>query len=218
MQNQELARINMVKQQIRVCDVLDDNILSFLETTPREFFVPEQYQQVACADTHIPINHDEVMMTPLQEGCLLQALKIQPADNVLEIGTGTGYLTALLAKLGQHVESVDIHKDFIEQAATKLKQLSLENISLNSGDAAQGWQTEQAYDAIAITGSIPSLPESYKSNLAIGGRLFVILGQAPTMAASLITRVDATNWRTECLFETSLKPLLNTQTTEKFNF
>lgn len=218
MMNTERARTNMISQQIRTCDVLDDNLLAVIASTPREFFVPETYRDLAFADTNIPLEHGQTMMSPMQEAKMLQALSIGSSDNVLEIGTGTGYVTALLAKQAKQVSSIDIFEDFTALAKTKLHQLDLSNITLVTGDGAQGYGEPESFDAIAVTGSTPLLPDAFKQSLRVGGRLFVVVGTAPGMQALLITRDAADTWRTKVLFETHLLALEHAKQSDAFIF
>ncbi len=216
--NIEQARFNMIEQQIRPWDVLDDRVLSTLSSTPREHFVPEEYRELAFSDISVPLGHNQAMMPPKLEGKLLQALTIDSTDRILEVGTGSGYLTACLAKLGDTVLSVDLYDDFIEQARTKLEQQGVTNVTLVQGDAAAGWQSESGFDVIAITGSLPVLHRGFHKLLKRGGRLFVIAGQPPVMQAMLVTRVGDQEWNQESLFETSLPALLNAPRPEAFRF
>ncbi len=205
--NVEKARFNMINQQIRPWEVLDQRVLNLMSGVPRENFVPTAYHNLAFADINIPLAHDQVMMDPKTEGRLLQSLMLTPRDTVLEIGTGSGYLTALLAKSAKHVESVDIFEDFVKEAATKLSKLNINNVSLNTGDAVNGWNTDTHYDAIVLTGSVPLLAPHFLGQLNEGGRLFAIVSDAPAMQAQLISHVGG-YFYTEVLFETSLPPLL----------
>ncbi|MCG6898373.1 MAG: protein-L-isoaspartate O-methyltransferase [Gammaproteobacteria bacterium] len=214
----EQARFNMIEQQVRPWDVLDQHVLDTMKTIPREHFVPERYRSLAFADTNIPLGHEQVMMAPKLEGRLLQALAIAPGDRILEIGTGSGYLTACLATLGRHVTSVDIMPDFTAAAGEKLQQEKIGNISLYTADVANGIGSDERFDAIAVTGSLPVLQQQYHNNLAIGGRLFLITGELPIMEACLITRVDEHNWSRESLLETCIPPLLNAARAQDFIF
>lgn len=216
--NLEQARINMLKQQIRAWGVLDDTILKLLQTTPREEFVPTDYRKLAFADMNIPLGHGELMLCPKEEARLLQALAVTLNDTVLHIGTGSGYVTALLAQQAKYVYSIDIHADFTAKAKTKLAQLNINNVALHTADAAKGWQIESSYEVIAITGSLPILPEIFKTSLAVGGRLFAIIGQAPVMEALLVTRMTAQEWQIQKLFETLIPPLHNAIPSETFVF
>jgi protein-L-isoaspartate(D-aspartate) O-methyltransferase len=212
----EQARFNMIEQQVRPCEVLDQRVLDIMSATPREDFVPEKYRSLAFADINIPLGHDQVMMAPKTEGRLLQALDVQAGDSVLEIGTGSGYLTACLSRLGNHVTSVDLFPEFREAAAAKLAAHGYRNVTLKETDAANGIGSDTRYDVIAVTGSLPTLHRQFHDNLSIGGRLFVITGMPPVMEALLITRIDERNWSRESLFETSLPPLLHAAQPQQF--
>jgi len=213
----EQARFNMIEQQIRPWDVLDQRVLDIIAKTPREDFVPSPYRNLAFADVEIPLGHGQVMLSPKVEGRLLQALVLHPADSVLEVGTGSGYLTACLAQLGDRVVSVDIIPEFIPAAQSKLRRHGIKNVTLHVGDAAPGWG-ELRYDAIAITGSLPDLPERWLQQLKIGGRLFVVVGEPPVMEALLVTRLGEREWTRESLFDTELPPLLNVSKPVVFEF
>jgi protein-L-isoaspartate(D-aspartate) O-methyltransferase len=189
-----------------------------MNSIPREQFVPENYRSLAFADTHIPLGHEQVMMAPKLEGRLLQALAIKPDDKALEIGTGSGYLTACLATLARHVTSIDIMADFTAAAGAKLEALTINNVTLETADAAEGIAADKRYDAIAVTGSVPLLQQQFRKNLTIGGRLFIIAGCLPIMEARLITRVDENNWSSECLLETCIPSLLNVVQPQTFIF
>ena len=218
--NFEQARFNMVEQQIRPWQVLDQQVLDVFLKTPREIFVPPSHRQLAFADTPIPLPHKQCMMPPVVEGRMLQALHITSNDTVLEIGTGTGYMTACLAQLAKNVFSVDIYQDFVDEANKTLANLGFNNTTLTVGDASQQWDEQGNYDVIAITGALASIPEYYKNALAINGRLFVIVGQPdqPTLEAMLITRTSASQWMQESLFETHIPHLINATLTKPFIF
>ncbi len=216
--NIEQARFNMIAQQIRPWDVLDQGVLDLLEQVRREAFVPTAWRELAFADTEIPLGHDEVMMTPKMEARILQELAIRPEDRILEVGTGSGYLTALLAASGGHVTSIDIHPDFTAQAQARLLACDITNVSLVTGDAALGWASQTPWQAIVLTGSTPVLPDTFLQQLAIGGRLFAIVGDAPAMQAQRITRTTEQSWRTETLFETCIRPLVHAQQPQRVVF
>jgi protein-L-isoaspartate(D-aspartate) O-methyltransferase len=217
--NLEQARFNMVEQQVRPWEVLDPRVLSVMEHTPREQFVPDNHKQLAYADLEIPLGHDESMMRPTVEGRLLQALDIQPRDVVLEVGTGSGYLTACLAQLGGHVESVDIHEDFTRAAQRPLKDLNLRNVNLVTGNAAEGWSGRHGqYDVIAVTASMARYREDFERQLSLGGRLFVVVGEPPAMQATLVIRVGENDFSRHGLFETRLKPLVGFEPAPRFVF
>jgi protein-L-isoaspartate(D-aspartate) O-methyltransferase len=215
--NFELARHNMIEQQIRPWDVLDQRVLDTLRSVPREDFVPERYRNLAFSDVAIPLGHGEVMLKPNVEGRILQALAVQPTDHVLEVGTGGGYLTACLARLAATVVSVDIVPEFIEAARQKLKAHGLANVVLHVGDASQGWGGHR-YHAIAVTGSVAEVAEIWRQSLSLNGRLFIVAGQPPVMEALLITRVGEQEWVRESLFDTELPPLRNAAPVKTFAF
>ncbi|EAR20424.1 protein-L-isoaspartate O-methyltransferase family protein [Nitrococcus mobilis] len=210
------ARFNMVEQQVRPWEVLDERVLEVLESLPREAFVPKHYRNLAYADLQLPLPYGEVMMEPRLEARLLQALTPHPDESVLEIGTGTGFLSACLAQLVSQVTSVDIQPEFCKLAAAQLSAQAIRNVRLEVGDAARGWGGGQRYDMIAVTGSLPELHENYHRSLSIGGRLFVIVGERPIMEALLITRVGEDQWATESLLDTSIRPLRNARRTVRF--
>ena len=216
--NIEQARFNMIEQQIRPWEVLEQRVLSLMAEVPREDFVPIAYRQLAFADINIPLAHDQVMMSPKLEGRLLQSLMLTPQDTVLEIGTGSGYLTALLSKLVTHVDSVDIFADVIATAQEKLDALNINNVSLHVADAIKGWNTDIKYDVIVLTGSVPLLESQFDQQLKKGGCLFAIVGNAPIMQAQLINRIDSNNLNTEVLFETSIPPLIGASNPNHFIF
>ena len=213
----EQARFNMIEQQVRTWDVLDQQVLDTMNAVPREAFVAERYASLAFADTNIPLGHEQVMMAPKVEGRLLQALAIEPQHSILEVGTGSGYLTACLARLGRHVTSIDIMPDFIEAAGDRLAGQDIVNVTLQTGDALQD-TGDTRYDIIAVSGSLPVLRQQFHDNLEVGGRLFVISGKLPIMEAGLITRVDEGHWSRECLFETCIPPLINAESPAVFSF
>jgi protein-L-isoaspartate(D-aspartate) O-methyltransferase len=214
----EKARFNMIEQQIRPWNVLDQQVLDTMAELPRDLFVPRGYESLAYADTEIPIGHGHHMMAPKIEGHILQALEIRPHETVLEIGTGSGYLSACMSRLARQVHSVDIHEDFTETADGHFKTLGLENIILYTGNAADGWGKEDRYDAIAVTASMPEYLPIFESSLCIGGRLFVIVGQAPVMQAMLITRINQADFSRQILFETSIEALDGLIPERKFDF
>jgi len=214
--NFEQARFNMIEQQIRTWEVLDQDVLDLLMDIRREDFIPEEYKQLALADTQIPLTHGQVTMTPKVEARILQSIDIQAKDKVLEIGTGCAYLTALMAKMADEVISVDIYPVFTEQAAKKLKQYNIENVKLENGDAIAGWESSNPYDVIVVTGSVPLLEAHYQKQLASKGRLFIIVGESPVMEAILITRAGENEWAKESLFETDLPPLIGATAKKHF--
>jgi len=216
------ARFNMVEQQVRPWDVLDPRVLNVIGNIPRELFTPEACRNLAYADARIPLgrfeDHEASMMNPVVEGRLLQSLAISEEDTVLEIGTGSGYLTACLATLARHVDSVDIDPAMTAMAEKHLAALEIDNVTLSTGDASHSWDQKQVYDAIAITGSMQEIPDFYMKALKEGGRLFVITGDAPVMHAHLVTRTGRNEWSDEVLFETCIEPLVHAEKPATFIF
>lgn len=216
--NLEETRSIMVVQQIRPWYVLDDSVLDMLYKIKREDFVPSENRSLAFVDMEIPLGYGQIMLAPKVEARILQELKITKSDKILEVGSGSGYMTALLAEKGNHVYSVEILPELKSLAEKNLKGYNIQNVTLEQGDAAQGWTKHAPYDVIALTGSTPVLPEVFKQSLNIGGRLFAIVGEDPVMEALLITRTGLTEFTTRNLFETSITPLMNAQQPEKFLF
>jgi protein-L-isoaspartate(D-aspartate) O-methyltransferase len=201
------AKFNMIEQQLRPWEVLDGKVLSAINQINREDFVPDRYKGLSYADCQIPLSKVAAMFPPTVEGRLLQALLINPEDHILEIGTGSGYITACLATLGKQVLSLDIDSDTQQTAAAVLEKLSIDNVSLVHSNAFE-CTNEQAFNVIAVTGSVTSVPDNLKQALSLCGRLFIIVGESPAMQALLITRVSSNEWTTESLFETDLPALI----------
>jgi protein-L-isoaspartate(D-aspartate) O-methyltransferase len=216
MKNMELSRRNMIEQQIRTWNVLDMRVLELLKKVRREQFVPPSHQEMAFMDIEIPLGFGASMWQPKLEARVLQDLRLKPADRVLEVGTGSGYLTALLSRTVKHVTSVEIVPELHAFAEKNLAAHHADNVKLELGDAARGW--EGTYDAIVLTGSLPVLPDAFLNSLKPGGRLFAILGDAPAMEAQLITCKAPGVFETEKLFETSVAPLQNALQPERFVF
>jgi protein-L-isoaspartate(D-aspartate) O-methyltransferase len=202
------AKFNMIEQQLRTWEVLDRNVLSAIDQINREDFVPDQYKGLSYADCQIPLSKSVAMFPPRVEGRLLQALLIHPEDSILEIGTGSGYITACLATLGKQVLSLEIDSDSQLTAAAILEKLSINNVSLKHANAFE-YDNDQAFNVIAVTGSVTHVPNNLKQALAVNGRLFIIVGESPAMEALLITRVSDKEWTTESLFETDLPALIS---------
>ncbi len=215
--NIDYARRQMVHQQVRGWNVYDEDVLSALQEIPREKFVPQEYAALAFADMEIAIGHGQHMMTPTIEGRVLQALGIRGDDRVLEIGTGSGFLTACLARLGASVTSIEIHDDFLPRAAAALDDCGIGNVELLHMNAMQELPEGQ-FDAIAITGSLQAFDPRFVEALNPQGRLFVVVGDAPAMKAKLILRTDQKDWETVSLFETTLDPLINGASPPQFFF
>jgi protein-L-isoaspartate(D-aspartate) O-methyltransferase len=214
----EQARFNMIEQQIRPWEVLDPKVLDLLSRVKREDFTPQVYQSLAFVDMEIPLGHGEVMWSPRVEARALQALQIQPGDRALEIGTGSGYLTALLASQADSVVTVEIHADLKEEAEKRFHAHGFANIQTRQGDAARDWPGDGNFDVIVLTGSVPMLPEAYLKRLNPGGRLFAIVGEGPAMSARLVTCVSPGVYHTDSLFETVSKTLANAAEPERFVF
>jgi protein-L-isoaspartate(D-aspartate) O-methyltransferase len=214
----EQARFNMIESQVRTWDVLDQAVLDALSAVRREEFVPAQHRALAFADMEIPLGHGEVMLSPKLEARMVQELALTPIDKVLEVGTGSGYVTALLARLAGQVVSIERIEDLAHSAARKLAGHDIRNITLDVGEAGEGWPSMAPYDAILLTGSVPLLPDAFKSQLAVGGRLLAVIGEAPVMTATLITRLSETAFQRNGLFETCIAPLRNIRQPERFVF
>lgn len=210
------ARHNMVEQQVRPWNVFDSKVLNLLENMPREAFVPEAYRGLAYADIEIPLGDGQHMMFPRLEGHMLQALQIKPSDKILEIGTGSGFVTACLARLGVSVVTIDSRAELLELAQEHLADQGINNVRFLDGNA---FETDlgSRYDVIAVTGSLPHYNGEFQELLAPDGRLFVVSGEAPVMETLLVTRVGD-QFRTESLFETELSPLDGAPQREKFSF
>ncbi len=216
--NLELARHNMIEQQIRTWEVLDQRVLDLLDRVPRDAFVPPALRRLAYADLNLPIGCDQVMMTPKMEARLLQELDIRPDERILEVGTGSGYLTALLAGLGREVVSVEWFEALAEAARARLAARRVENAQVVCGDAARDWEAGAPFDVIVLTGSVPAVPPGHKARLAPGGRLFAVVGEAPAMEAMVLHRLDEVDWAERSLFETVLPRLLHVEEPRRFLF
>lgn len=214
----EQTRFNMVVQQIRPWYVLDDNVLDLLYKLKREEFVPAESQVMAFVDMEIPLGHGQVMLTPKMEARIVQELHINPTDKILEVGSGSGYMTALLAQRGEHVYSVEIIPELKAMAEKNLQAHGITNVTLEQGDAARGWPQHAPYDAIVLTASTPALPEAFQNSLNPGGRLFAIVGEDPVMEALIITCTAPGEFTTTKLFETSTAPLINALQPARFTF
>jgi protein-L-isoaspartate(D-aspartate) O-methyltransferase len=213
----ESARRQMIDQQVRAWDVLDDRVLETLAAVPREHFVPAAYREVAFADTAIPIGHGQSMLSPQVEGRCLQTLAIQREDDILEIGTGSGFFAACLARMGRQVRTLEIFADLAQVADRALKAHSVTNVTVESADASK-LPAEPRYDVIALTASLPVYDARFERALKPGGRLFVVVGPGPVMEARLVTRVAEEQWARESLFETAIPPMINAVRPNAFNF
>lgn len=216
--NIEQARFNMIEQQIRTWDVLDQDVLDLLVVVKREAFVPAAYKSLAFIDTEIPLTGGEYMFTPKMEARILQEIAVKKHEHVLEIGAGSGYMAALLAHKARHVTTVEIDPTLKEFAQKNLSDYGVTNADVVLGNGAQGWAKDAPYDAIVISGSLPVLPDSLLQQIKVGGRIFAIIGVSPVMSAQLITRVSDTAYNTVKIFETDVKPLREAITPSHFVF
>ncbi|MDC8759538.1 protein-L-isoaspartate O-methyltransferase family protein [Janthinobacterium fluminis] len=216
--NIEQARFNMIEQQIRPWDVLDQDVLDLLAVVKREDFVPLAYKNLAFVDTEIALPGGEAMFTPKLEARILQEVGLKKHENVLEIGTGSGYMAALLAFKGRHVTSVEISPELKALAEKNLAENGVSNVTVELGDGAQGWAKGAPFDVIVISASVPVLPEAFMQQIKVGGRILAVVGSAPVMSAHLITRVSEAAYDTVKLFETSVKPLTLATTPSRFTF
>jgi protein-L-isoaspartate(D-aspartate) O-methyltransferase len=212
----EQARFNMIEQQIRPWDVLDVDVLRVIEETPRELYTPVQHKNLAFCDLEIPLAHHQFMMEPKIEARMLQALQVEENDDVLEIGTGSGFVTACLAKLGKHVDTIEYYADLSQHAQEILQQQQINNINFEVGDGLLKTQSNKQYDVIAITASMPVYSDVFEKLLKPNGRLFVVAGKAPAMQAKIITRVNDAGFNQTNLFETNLQALIGIQMLEVF--
>ncbi|MBK6956993.1 MAG: protein-L-isoaspartate O-methyltransferase [Nitrosomonas sp.] len=216
--NLEQTRFNMVAQQIRTWNVLDDNVLDLLYKIKREEFIPTENRAMAFVDMEIPLGYGQVMLTPKMEARIVQELHVKKTDKILEVGSGSGYLTALLADQGAHVYSVEIIPELKTFAENNLKAHEITNVTIELGDAARGWRKNEPYDVIVLTASTPALPNAFQESLNPGGRLFAIVGEDPVMEALLITCIAPGKFTTTRLFETSTPPLINALQPTRFTF
>jgi protein-L-isoaspartate(D-aspartate) O-methyltransferase len=213
----QFARRQMIEQQVRAWEVLDARVLEILQRVPREAYAPPAYRELAFADTEVPIGHGETMLPPKLEGRILQALDIQPGDRALEVGTGSGFFAACLGQLARSVRTVDLHADFVAGARDAWRRTGIHNVEADVQDAMQLAERE-AYDVIALTGSLPVYDARFERALAVGGRLFVAVGTGPMLEARLVTRVGRDEWTRTSLFETGMTPLRHAPEPPKFVF
>ncbi|HLS81899.1 MAG TPA: protein-L-isoaspartate O-methyltransferase [Steroidobacter sp.] len=215
--NIEAAREQMVDQQVRTWDVFDERVLETMRQVAREDFAPANYRMVAFADAPIPLGHGQTMLPAKVHGRILQALSLGPDDVALEVGAGSGYLTACMGRLAGRVRSLEIYDDLAAQARANVLAAAVNNASVETADAMR-LDEQLAYDAIAVTGSLPLYDERFQRALKIGGRMFIIVGQAPVMEAWRVTRLGEREWQRECLFETVVEPLVNAPRPSAFVF
>lgn len=213
------AREQMIEQQVRAWDVLDERVLEIFRKVPREHFVPAEHGYMAFADCEVPLPQAQHMLRPSVAGRLLQALELTGTERVLQVGAGTGFLTACLASVAAHVEAIEIFPELATLAKSNLASLGVGNSGIVAADAMQAaLNSRSRYGAIAVTGSLPVQDERFQRMLEIGGRLFVVVGEAPVMAALLVRRTAEEEWTSESLFETVVDPLINARRPEEFSF
>ncbi|HEX7683508.1 MAG TPA: protein-L-isoaspartate O-methyltransferase [Trinickia sp.] len=216
--NIEQARFNMIEQQIRPWDVLDQDVLNLLAVVKRENFVPAAYRDIAFADLEVPLPEGEHMLFPRVEARMLQELAVKKHESVLEIGAGSGYMAALLAHRARHVLTVDIKPALAELAKRNLAENGVTNAEVAVGDGARGWPVAAPYDVICVSGGLPVLPQEMLEQLKVGGRLAAFVGTAPVMKAQIITRIDEKQFRVADVFETFVEPLQNAVQPPRFKF
>ncbi len=217
-QNLDNAHFNMLEQQVRPSDVLDSRVLEALKNVERDQFVDESMAGLAYADTALPIGYGQVILSPVTQGRLLQALNVQMDENVLEIGTGTGYSTALLALLASHVTTVDIVPELVELAQQNLAKTGIKNVTCCVGDASQGWLLADRIDVIIATAAFEIIPDDYLQSLTVGGRMLAVVGKDADMSVQIIKRVTEREWQTDTVFETSIPAMLNAESKPEFEF
>jgi protein-L-isoaspartate(D-aspartate) O-methyltransferase len=213
------AREQMIEQQVRAWDVLDERVLEIFRKVPREHFVPLEHRYLAFADLEVPLPNGQHMLRPSVAGRLLQALELTGTERVLEIGAGSGFLTACLASVSAHVESIEVFPELAALAKSNLASLSIGNTEVVAADALQRTgEARTRYGAVAMTASLPIYDDRFQRQLEIGGRLFVCVGEAPVMSARLVRRVAEDTWTSESLFETVIDPLINARRPQEFTF
>jgi protein-L-isoaspartate(D-aspartate) O-methyltransferase len=215
--NLQLAREQMVSQQVRTCEVLEDRVLAAMGRVPRELFVPKPWQSLAYADFAVPLAHGKHMLTPMVAGRFLQALDLRAHQRVLEIGTGSGYLSACMAALGAHVHTVELHPDLAASASQQLKHAGVRHVEVITGDAMK-WQDESGYDAVVLTASLPIYQSRFEQALRPGGRLLMVVGESPAMHAMLLRPHPGAAPEPQVLFETELEALEHAPRPEAFAF
>lgn len=216
--NIEQARFNMIEQQIRPWNVLDQDVLDLLHVVKREQFVPAAYQKLAFADVEIPLPGGEAMFNPKVEARIMQELAVKKHENVLEIGTGSGYMAALLAHKARHVTTVEIQPEAVKLAQENLARAGITNVTVEEGNGAGGWAKGAPYDVILVSGGLPLLPQALLEQVKVGGRIGAIVGEAPAMSFKIITRTSESGYDTVKLFETIVKPLTGAPAPSRFEF
>jgi protein-L-isoaspartate(D-aspartate) O-methyltransferase len=217
-QTLDIAHFNMLEQQVRPSDVLDPRVLMALKDVLRSQFVDDDLAGLAYADTELPIGYGQMMLSPVQQGRLLQVLNVQPDENVLEIGTGTGYFTALLARLAKHIISIEIVPELSALAKHNLATAGIDNVTLYTGDASQGWPLADRIDVIVTTAAFVTIPDDYLQRLQVGGRMLAIVGKGHNMKVQLIRRTTERDWETDNIFETVISAMINAEPKPEFEF
>ena len=216
--NIEQARFNMIEQQIRPWNVLDQDVLDLLVVVKREEFVPAAHKALAFVDTEIPLPGGEAMFTPKTEARILQEVMLKKHETVLEIGAGSGYMAALLAHKGRHVTTVEILPELKAMAEANLARAGVTNVTVEEGNGAAGWDKGAPFDVIVISGGLEVLPEAFLKQVKVGGRIAAIIGVAPVMSVNIITRVSETAYDTVKVFETNVKQLSGAKAVSHFTF
>jgi protein-L-isoaspartate(D-aspartate) O-methyltransferase len=216
--NIEQARFNMIEQQIRPWNVLDQDVLDLLHVVKREQFVPAAYENLAFADVEIPLAGGDTMLTPKIEARLLQEVQLKKHETVLLVGAGSGYLAALLAHKARQVSAVEISPELKALAEANLARAGVDNVTVELGNGAEGWTAGAPYDVIVIAGSLPVLPDAFLKQVKVGGRIAAIVGEAPVMTCNIITRVSDAAYDTVKVFETNVKPLAGAPVLSHFEF
>jgi len=216
--NLQQAHSNMIEQQVRPSDVLNPQVLAALNSVKREAFVDGALAGLAYADTQLPIGFGQVMLSPVQEGRLLQALNIQSDETVLELGTGSGYFTALLATLAEHVFSVEIIPELSAAAQQALTNAAISNVTLSLGDTSQAVDVTERFDVIVATAAFVTIPDDYLQALQIGGRMLAVVGEEPVMSVQIIHRVSEREWQTKSVSETVIPAMINAEPKAEFKF
>jgi protein-L-isoaspartate(D-aspartate) O-methyltransferase len=216
--NIEQARFNMIEQQIRPWNVLDQEVLDLLHVVKREAFVPAAYQNLAFADVEIPLPGGEVMLNPKIEARMLQELNLKKHENVLEIGAGSGYMAALMAHRARHVTTVEISPEIKALAEQNIAKAGIANVTVAEGNGALGWEQGGPFDVIVISGGVESIPEALLKQVKVGGRIAAIVGRSPAMTAVVVNRVSETGYDTVTLFETNVRPLSGAPSVSRFTF
>ncbi len=218
MQYQDTAHFNMLEQELRPNEISNPRVLAAFNDINRGDFVDESLLGLAYAGMTLPIGHGQMMLPPLLQGKILQTLDIQADEDVLEIGTGTGYLTALLAQLAHHVTSVELYAELTKAAKQNLANYDINNVTLVTGDASRGWPLDERLDVIVLTAAFVDIPDTFLHNLKIGGRLLCFVGEAPVVSMQLIHRTAERDWHTETVLETVVPPMVNAEPETEFEF